>query len=387
MFLKLGVYSLIFGLILSLGLPVTATAFLQARPEGQAIRSSQDTGRFYLQTRPGETLQQSVRLFNTSNSDQSVVLASTNLQPDDNGILTPNPDPLDPQINPANWLKFSDQPFAIPTNGSTAIPFELQIPESTANGEYIAGLVISPISAVNNNQNPVQVVKEQVLRLYILIGDSQTQTVKAEVQSMQILAQPDTQADRPYVGRNNPAVQLQIRNQSSVVTLVTGTLSQQNPQTNREIPVEFELYPHDKTLQTYVFLTGVPLNPGQNDFTFKYQVQPKHPNLAQSNLVNPTEFQTLSFSYSLSTQEWQNLPQSQIQATSTTPPTPNGLNPTPQTPNRQEYFILGALLILILLILIYYTQRVKLERYWKTNPKVLTLRRKIRDSLKNRSKK
>lgn len=188
---KVFAWMIIFGLVLSLLLPLFQTIWVKAAisiektpdPKSEAISSY-----FLFRAKQGEVLQGSVSIKNLSQEDVIYELNTNDATTTTSEGLFTILDNSVENKEVGTWISINKGRKTIRKSGKTDFPFQISVPVETQDGEYAGAISVTEIQ--NSGSNSVQLGKRSGVRVYTLVG--QNFFLNSEIQNLELIRPSDT---------------------------------------------------------------------------------------------------------------------------------------------------------------------------------------------------
>jgi hypothetical protein len=195
--------------------PSFVQANLSIMPYNADHTNPQNKDWFIFQAKPGEVISDALILSNSQNQDYTVKILGKDAKITDNGSFTILPDQVENQ-EAGKWLRLDIEQIVIPANKNIKLPFKVEIPKETKDGEYGAGF---GVSLLNPGQESLNIQIRKGVRTYIAVG--QDFSLNAKVANLNILDPKDSdyqqvKADKQYFGKDNIILDFDAENVGNV---------------------------------------------------------------------------------------------------------------------------------------------------------------------------
>lgn len=184
-------------------------------PYNSNNRLPTETNWFVLNAQPGQTLNESVRLNNSSKTATNVELNTQDSQILEDGSFAVLNNQQKNELS-GKWFKFDVSKVTLESNTFARIPFQIDIPKETKDGEYAAGITATE---VNPDQSAIQVLLRKGLRVYVAVGGDFK--LNSEVNNLNIVDPKDANFDeiknsKPYFGSDNMLLSFEAENKGNI---------------------------------------------------------------------------------------------------------------------------------------------------------------------------
>lgn len=128
--------------------------------------------RFELELYPGEDYSNSIKITNTTGSDQTYILYSADGVTTRDGAYALEPEQANMQ-HIGSWTKLSKNEVFVPNESEVEVPFTINIPKGVESGDYLGGISVYEKGAGENNGEgdgiQLQIRKKVGVRIYVTI--------------------------------------------------------------------------------------------------------------------------------------------------------------------------------------------------------------------------
>ena len=196
-------------------IPSLAQANLSIAPYNADRTNPQNKDWFIFSAKPGETLSDALILNNSDPEDHIVKVLGKDIQITNNGSFTILPDEIENQ-SAGKWLKLDINQLTVPAKNSIKLPFKIEIPNETQDGEYGAGF---GVTLADSSAESLKILVRKGVRTYIAVGDDFK--LKTRIEKLNILDLKDTDYDqsrsnKPYFGKDNLILEFEAENLGNV---------------------------------------------------------------------------------------------------------------------------------------------------------------------------
>lgn len=193
----------------------TTSANFDIAPYNANKVSSNEKNWFLINVKAGQKIRQSLAVSNDQNQDINLEMNAKDATILEDGSFTIIPDKQQ-NLNTGNWLNLDVNKIIIPAQKLVQIPFSIDIPNDTKDGEYAAG--ISAFETKPNVEN-VQTVIRKGVRAYIAVGDDFK--LNSKVDKLNILDPKDTNFEdiktkKSYFGKDNALLEFEVENTGNI---------------------------------------------------------------------------------------------------------------------------------------------------------------------------
>jgi hypothetical protein len=167
------------------------------------------------------------------------------------------------------------------------IPFTVNIPQETKDGEYSAGISVTELESADQRVN---IALRNGIRSYIAVGSDFN--LDADIADLNIVDPKDDNFDnvlrtRRYAGRENMLIEVKVRNTGNIFGVVDAKYSiEYEDGTVYESSFATETAP-GVGVRTYYIITNQPYRVGQTNVVFDYTLKPLNISPDKVNNLNP----------------------------------------------------------------------------------------------------
>lgn len=279
---------------------VNALASFDLAPYNADKSSSSEKNWFILKGLPGQNLADSFRVTNNSKVKIITELSTKDTQVLPDGSITIIADQVQNQ-DAGNWLKLEVDKINIEPGQYSRIPFGVQIPATTVDGEYAAGISVVELNPESGEN--VQSVIRKALRTYIQVGTDFR--LESKVSNLNIIDPKDSDYQnikdkKTYFGRDNTLVEFEAENTGNVFGVLETkyALKYQNGEVF-EGTFTAEMAPNVGKRKYYI-ITNQNYRSGTTEVILDYQIKPLNIDISKVKItkVNKVLSDTLSLSQS-----------------------------------------------------------------------------------------
>lgn len=267
--------AIITSLILGVLLSPQALAKIDISPYNSNSNLATEKNWFILNAKAGETVSDSFKIKNDASNPVNVNIAAKDSQILDDGAFTILAD-SESNKNTGNWVQLDVNNLVINSNSFVQIPFKINVPIDTKNGEYAAGVYI--MGNPNTDQS-VKVSVRKAVRIYIAVG--QDFELNSEVSNLNILDPKDSNFEdvktkKTYFGKNNLLLSFEAENTGNIFGVLEAkyAIKFQNGQVY-ESTFSTEIAPNVGK-RTYYIVTNQAYQVGETEAILDYKIKPQN---------------------------------------------------------------------------------------------------------------
>jgi len=240
---------------------ITASANLTIAPYNADRSDKLEKDWFVFSIKAGDTINDALILNNSFTFDTTADLSAKDAVTTDEGNFTILAD-QDPNKAVGNWIKLAVDQILIPQTGSIKIPFQIDIPKETKDGEYAAGFAIT---TQGQSQDTVKIAIRKGVRVYLAVG--QDFTLASKIQDLNIVdpSDPDfgqIKSEKSFFGKDNLLLEFQAQNTGNIFGVLDCKYAlNYGDGTIYESVFTTEITPRSKALKYYI-ITNQPYKTG-----------------------------------------------------------------------------------------------------------------------------
>lgn len=238
--------------------------------------------------KPGQTISDTVQLYNTGNTDETLLVGAQDLEVTEEGSFTLSPLNVK-STEVGSWINLQVNRITIAANESVKIPFTITIPANVSSGQYLGG--ISATNTTSTNNAAVAIQTRKAIRVYLTVNDDLT--IKPEVSQFAIISPTDadfqSQKQRmKYLGRDNMIAYFSVEDKGNVFSTMKVNYAITFP--NGELKkneIVYNLAPRAGKRIVYV-ITNEPYRVGRTTIDVNYTIEPQNIDAKKVVLENPS---------------------------------------------------------------------------------------------------
>jgi len=195
--------------------PSLASANLSVAPYNADRANPQNKDWFIFSAKAGENFPDALILNNSDKDDYQVNVLGKDFEVTDDGSFTIIADGEENK-EAGNWLKLDANEVTVPAKKNIKLPFKVEIPKNTQDGEYAAGF---GVSLAKQSEEALNITIRKGVRSYIAVGEDFKLGTK--IANLNILDPKDAdynkvKTQKQYFGKDNLILDFEAENSGNV---------------------------------------------------------------------------------------------------------------------------------------------------------------------------